>query len=189
MTAARIFMPQSLSEGRAQRQGVAATAEAAAAPNDGQCREETRMPQPTPEIPRVVAILNSNDDLVRLVREALHSEGYLTIQHHIADLRDGHTDISHFLADRNPPVIIYDLAPPFTLNWQFLGLLRKHPGMADRTLILTTDNAAALREVIGVEALQIVGQDSDLRQLVTAVNAAFKTMKPRAPEGTTKRRK
>jgi CheY-like chemotaxis protein len=116
-----------------------------------------------PELPRIVAVLNSNEDLVRLIREALHGEGYLTIGHHIADLRDGHTDISRFLHDRNPPVIIYDLAPPFMLNWQFLGLLRKHPQMKNRTIIL-------------------VGMDDDLRQLVAAVNAAFKTKTPRPPK-------
>jgi CheY-like chemotaxis protein len=135
-----------------------------------------------PELPRIVAVLNSNEDLVRLIREALHGEGYLTIGHHIADLRDGHTDISRFLHDRNPPVIIYDLAPPFMLNWQFLGLLRKHPQMKNRTIILTTDNASAVRHVIGVEALQVVGMDDDLRQLVAAVNAAFKTKTPRPPK-------
>jgi DNA-binding NarL/FixJ family response regulator len=131
--------------------------------------------------PRVVAVLNSNDDLVRLVREALHNEGYLTLTHHIADLRDGHTDISQFLVDRDPPVIIYDIAPPFTLNWQFLGLLRKHPAMTNRTVILTTNNSAALKEVIGIDALQIVGRDDDLAQLVAAVNKAFKSPKMPPP--------
>ena len=137
--------------------------------------------QPTP---RVVAVLNSNDDLVRLVREALHNEGYLTLAHHIADLRDGHTDISQFLVDRDPPVIIYDIAPPFTLNWQFLGLLRKHPAMSKRTVILTTNNQAALKEVIGIDALQIVGRDDDLARLVTAVNKAFNDPKMAASEPT-----
>ena len=138
------------------------------------------MPQTAP-YPRIVAILNSNDDLVALIREALHGEGYLTIAHHISDLRDGHTDIKQFLEDRNPPVIIYDLAPPFMRNWQFLGLLRKHPAMQARTVILTTNNAAALREIIGVDALQIVGQDKDLAELLKVINRAFKERERTVP--------
>jgi CheY-like chemotaxis protein len=137
------------------------------------------MPPESP--PRVVAILNSNEDLVRLVRETLHDEGYLTIAHHIRALRDGETNITQFLEDRDPPVIIYDLAPPFTLNWQFLTLLNRHPAMRHRKVILTTNNGNAVKEVLGVDALQIVGQDKDLAALVKAVNGAFTDAKPLKP--------
>ncbi len=123
--------------------------------------------------PRVVAVLNSNEDLVRLVREVLHGEGYLTIAHHIKDLRDGNTDMTRFLEDRDPPVIVFDLAPPFTINWQFFQLFKRHPTMKGRNVVLTTNNAKALKDVCGVEALQIVGQDEDLRQLLAAVKQAF----------------
>jgi hypothetical protein len=119
--------------------------------------------------PEVVAILNSNEDLVRLVRETLHDEGYLTMAHHIADLRDGNTDIGRFFEERNPRVVIYDLAPPFTLDWQFLQLLKEHSALMGRRVILTTTNAVALKEVCGVEALQIVGTDEDLRRLLSEV--------------------
>ena len=124
--------------------------------------------------PQVVAVLNSNEDLVRLIREVLHGEGYLTIAHHIKDLRDGHTDMTRFLEDRDPPVILFDLAPPFTINWQFFQVFREHPSVKGRTVILTTNNAAALKKVCGVDALQIVGQDDDLRQLLAAIARAFK---------------
>lgn len=124
--------------------------------------------------PRVVAILNSNDDLVRLIRETLHDEGYLTVAHHIADLRDGNTDIGRFLDERNPRVIVYDIAPPFVLNWQFLKILEAHPASRGRTFLLTTNNADALQQVCDVEALQIVGTDEDLRALVQAVNHEFR---------------
>jgi CheY-like chemotaxis protein len=131
--------------------------------------------------PRLVAILNSNDDLVRLIRETLHDEGYLTMQHHIADLRDGNTDITRLFEDRDPPVIIYDIAPPFTLNWQFLQILSAHRTVKGRHMILTTNNAAALKEFCGVDALQVVGGNSDLAQLVQAVNRAFRQVKDGPP--------
>jgi DNA-binding response OmpR family regulator len=125
--------------------------------------------------PKLVAMLNSNDDLVRLIRETLHDEGYLTIQAHITDLRDGNIDITRFLEDRDPPVIIYDLAAPFTLNWQFFQIFSAHRAMRNRRVILTTNNAAALKDICGVEALQVVGADEDLAELVARVNAQFKT--------------
>jgi len=123
--------------------------------------------------PRVVAVLNSNEDLVRLIREVLHGEGYLTIAHHIKDLRDGDTDMTRFLEDRDPSVIVFDLAPPFTINWQFFQVFKRHPTMKGRRVILTTNNAAALKQVCGVDALQIVGQDKDLRELLAGIARAF----------------
>ena len=124
--------------------------------------------------PRVVAVLNHNDDLVRLIREALHDEGYLTLHHHISDLRDGNTDIARFFEDRNPRVVIYDVAPPFMLNWQFFQVLSTHSAMVGRKVILTTNNAAACKECCGIDALQIVGSDADLGALVQRVNTIFR---------------
>jgi DNA-binding NarL/FixJ family response regulator len=124
--------------------------------------------------PRFVAILNSNDDLVALIRETLHDEGYLTMHHHIADLRDGKTDITRLFEDRNPRVIIYDIAAPFVRNWQFYQVMSAHKSMIGRKVILTTNNAAALKATCDVDALQVVGNDDDLRQLVDAVNREFR---------------
>jgi CheY-like chemotaxis protein len=129
--------------------------------------------------PRLVAVLNSNDDLVRLIQETLQDEGYLTMKHHIADLRDGNTDITRFFDDRDPPVIVYDLAAPFRPNWQFLQILRAHPSLKGRHVILTTNNAVALKEACGVDALQVVGSNKDLAALVDRVNAAFRAMPER----------
>lgn len=131
--------------------------------------------------PRLVAVLNSNDDLVRLIQETLHDEGYLTMAHHIADLRDGKTDITRLFEDRNPPVIIYDLAAPFTLNWQFFQILSAHPAMKGRRVILTTNNAAALKEMCDVDAMQVVGGNRDLAALVDAVNQEFRARREGVP--------
>jgi hypothetical protein len=131
--------------------------------------------------PRLVAVLNSNDDLVRLIQETLHDEGYLTMQNHIKDLRDGRVDITRFFEDRDPPVIIYDLAAPFTLNWQFYQILSEHRSMKGRRVILTTNNSVALKEACDVDALQVVGSDSDLGALIDAVNREFKRLKTGPP--------
>jgi hypothetical protein len=131
-----------------------------------------RMARRTPT-PKFVAVLNSNDDLVRLIRETLHDDGYLTMHHHIADLRDGRTDITRLFEDRNPQVIIYDIAAPFMLNWQFYQVLAAHKSMRGRKVILTTNNAVALKKTCGVDALQVVGSDNDLRELLRIVNRAF----------------
>jgi hypothetical protein len=131
--------------------------------------------------PRLVAILNSNDDLVRLIQETLHDEGYLTMTHHIKDLRDGNVDITRFFEDRDPPVIIYDVAAPFTLNWQFFQILGAHKAMKGRRVILTTNNAAALKEMCGIDALQVVGGNKDLAELVDVVNREFRRIKDGPP--------
>jgi hypothetical protein len=129
------------------------------------------------ESPQLVAILNSNDDLLRLIRETLHDEGYLTMQQHIAALRDGQVDITRLFEDRDPQVVIYDLAPPFTLNWQFLQILTSHKAMKGRRVILTTNNAVALKQMCNVDALQVVGSNDDLAALVEAVNREFRLAK------------
>jgi hypothetical protein len=124
--------------------------------------------------PPFVAILNSNDDLVALIRETLHDDGYLTMHHHISDLRDGKTDITRLFEDRDPRVIIYDIAAPFLRNWQFYQVLSAHKSMKGRRVILTTNNAAALKKTCGVDALQVVGNDDDLRELLDAVKREFR---------------
>ena len=73
-------------------------------------------------------------------------------------------------------MIIYDLAPPFTLNWQFFQVLSAHPSMKGRRVILTTNNAAALKEMCNVDALQVVGGNADLAALVEAVNNEFRRL-------------
>ena len=103
------------------------------------------------------------------------------MKHHIKDLRDGNTDISRFFEDRDPPVIIYDLAAPFTLNWQFFQILSRHRALKGRRVILTTNNAAALKEMCGVDAMQVVGSNKDLGQLLDAVNREFRQFKGGPP--------
>ena len=124
--------------------------------------------------PALVAVINSNDDLVNLLRETLEDEGLNVVTTHIHDIKAGREDLPRFLKKHDPDVIVYDLAPPYAENWRFLGLLRGAFG--ERGLVLTTVNRKALRRSVGrVEAHEIEGRRSDLARVVRSVLDALKT--------------
>jgi CheY-like chemotaxis protein len=122
----------------------------------------------------VVAVINSNDDLVNLLRETLEDEGLNVVTTHIHDIKAGREDLPRFLKKHDPNVIVYDLAPPYADNWRFLGLLRGAFG--DRGLVLTTVNRKALTRAVGrVEAHEIEGRRTDLSRVVRSVLDALTT--------------
>jgi CheY-like chemotaxis protein len=125
--------------------------------------------------PRVVAVINSNEDLVRIVREALEDDGYTVATAHIAHIKQGQEDLLLFLDQHEPDVVVWDLAPPYSENWTFLQTLRAIPQFARRALVLTTVNSAALKaEVPDVQAQELRGRRDDLGPLLSAVGAVFK---------------
>ena len=125
---------------------------------------------------RVVAVINSNDDLVGLLREALEDEGLVVVTAHIHEIKSGREDLPRFLKKHDPDVIVYDLAPPYCENWRFLGLLRGPFG--DRGLVLTTVNRKALARTVGrVDVHEIEGRRSDLSRVVREVLDEIKTRK------------
>ena len=66
--------------------------------------------------PPVVAILNSNDDTVEMLRAMLEMEGIVAVSAHVSDLRRGQFDFAGFLEEHNPKVIVYDVVPPYDLQ-------------------------------------------------------------------------
>ena len=124
----------------------------------------------------MIAVINSNDDLVGLLREALEDEGMAVVTNHIHDIKSGREDLPRFLKKHDPDVIVYDLAPPYCDNWRFLGLLREPFG--DRGLVLTTVNRKALAQAVGrVDVHEIEGRRTDLSRVVRRVLDEIKTRK------------
>ena len=129
-----------------------------------------------PQHPPCAAIINSNDDLIAILRESLEDEGFTVVSTHIRDIKDGREDLPRFLKQHDPDVIVYDLAPPYCENWRFLGLLRDTFGT--RGLVLTTVNRKALEKNVGrVNAYELEGRRSDLSRVVRAVLDEVKTRK------------
>src|SRR5262245_49857154 len=119
---------------------------------------------------RVVAVLNSNQDVLRLIRSTLEDEGYEVVTEHIVHFRDGDANVVEFTTRHQPSLILYDLAPPYQENWDFLELLRRIPEVAAIPMVLTTVNKLALEKTVGqTDAFEILGTRDNLAPVVDAI--------------------
>jgi DNA-binding NtrC family response regulator len=136
--------------------------------------------------PPVVAIFNSNDDLVELLRHVLEHAGFVTVTGHIDDVRRGDLDLVNFVEQHAPNVIVYDLVPPYDRSWNYLYVLRDSKPLRGRPFVLTSVNAARAKEVVGQSEMvyEVVGKPLDLDQVVTAVKEASKVRPTRDQERT-----
>lgn len=123
-------------------------------------------PEPAP----MVAILNSSDDIVMLLRQLLDQEGYRTATAHVPHIKRGQEDLLAFLEQHDPLVIIYDIAPPYEENWNFFRLVQNTEAVKGRRFVLTTTNKRALEEQAGAtDAIEILGKPYDLEEVLRAV--------------------
>jgi CheY-like chemotaxis protein len=122
----------------------------------------------------VVVIVNTNPDIVWMLRIQLQRLGYIVVTVHIEDIKSGATDVEDFLAAHDPKVVVYDVAPPYDDNWRFLDHLRLATGFKGRRFVLTTVNVARLSEVVGFDetVYEIAGQADDIETIVRAVKEA-----------------
>jgi CheY-like chemotaxis protein len=124
----------------------------------------------------VVAVLNSNQDVLRLIHDVLQDEGYAVVTDHIHTFKDGDANLVDFLSKHRPSLLLYDLAPPYQENWNFLHLLRRIPDVSSIPMVLTTVNKAALEKVVGkTEAFEILGTHDDLAPVVEAINRTLRS--------------
>ena len=124
--------------------------------------------------PTVVAVINTNPDLVRLLRMNIERAGFVVFVIHIEDIKLGSADVDSLLRQHDPRVVVYDVAPPYDMNWRFLDHLRTSTGFTGRHFVLTSVNAERLQEIVGAEesVYEVVGLDEDIGQVVRAVKEA-----------------
>jgi hypothetical protein len=120
-----------------------------------------------------VAVINSNDDTVEMLRIMLESAGLLTVSAHVSDIRRGVFDFGGFMEEHDPQVVIFDLVPPYDRCWLMLKHLRATPAGASRRWVLTSTNPPRVREVAGADEpiLEIIGKPYDLQAIVEAVKS------------------
>ena len=128
-----------------------------------------------------LAIINSSDDTVEMLRTCLQQEGFTSVvTTHITDIKRGRTDFIEFLATHDPYVIVYDVSIPYEENWNFLRLLMSSDDMEGRRVVITTTNKKVLESFVGeTDAIEIHGKPYDLRAIVESVQAAALAVAPR----------
>jgi CheY-like chemotaxis protein len=125
----------------------------------------------------VVAIINTNDDLVRLLRDELIRHQFNVVTAHIREIKAGQQDFTAFLSAHNPEVVVYDIAVPYEDNWTFFQTLRKLPTAQNRRWIVTTVNKRVLDQRVGrTDAIEIQGGHAD--DLDPVLEAVQKLAKP-----------
>jgi DNA-binding NarL/FixJ family response regulator len=127
---------------------------------------------------KVIAVLNSNEDTVEMLRNCLQAHGFSSVvTGHVNDFKTGATDFTGFVAQHDPKVIVYDISIPYDKNWTFLRLLLDTESMQGRRVVLTTTNKSRLEELVGpTDTIEIVGKPYDLQRIVAAVDAALGTL-------------
>jgi DNA-binding response OmpR family regulator len=117
-----------------------------------------------------VAVVNSSDDTVEMLRVALQHAGFESVTAHVDDVKRGVLDFSRFLTEHDPRVVIYDVSPPYEQNWTFLQMLRTTDAMRGRLVVLTTTHKGHLDELVGpTDAVEIVGKPYDVNQVIERV--------------------
>jgi CheY-like chemotaxis protein len=127
----------------------------------------------------VVAVVNTNPDVVELLKARIERAGLVVLVLHIAEIRAG-LDVSTVLAQHDPRVVVYDVVAPYERNWRFLQHLRE-TSFRDRMFVLTSPNAAALERVAGKDEkiYEVLEDTADIDAIVQAVREAARARETR----------
>ena len=122
----------------------------------------------------VAAVVNTNPDLVEMLKAKIEAAGFVVLVIHIEDIRAG-LDIGSVLEQHDPEVIVYDVVIPYDRNWRFLQHLRETT-FKNRRFVLTTPNAKGLAALVGRDdrVYEILDHESDIAAIVQAVREAAK---------------
>jgi DNA-binding response OmpR family regulator len=60
----------------------------------------------------VVAVINTNPDLVELLKARIESAGFIVLIIHLADIRAG-ADIGAVMTQHRPEVVVFDVVLPY----------------------------------------------------------------------------
>jgi hypothetical protein len=120
----------------------------------------------------VAAIVNTNPDLVELLKARIEAAGFVVLVMHVADLRGG-LDVGAVMAQHDPQVVVYDVVAPYERNWRFLQHLRETT-FKDRRFVLTSPNARGLERLVGRDdrVYEILNDSGDIDAIVQAVREA-----------------
>jgi CheY-like chemotaxis protein len=119
----------------------------------------------------LAAIFNTSPDTVEMLRTALSMAGIVSVGAYTHQLRDGAVDLTTFMEQHNPDVVVYDIAPPYDLNYQLFLHFRSTPALRSCPVVMTTTNARYVQQLVGPDhrVYEVLGKPFDLDAIVQAV--------------------
>jgi DNA-binding NarL/FixJ family response regulator len=128
----------------------------------------------------MVALLNSSEDVIARLQEALDEGGFRTVAAHVADVQMGVLDLIAWMSETPADVILVDLPRPDGRALNFLRLLQHVDVLQRCGWILTTTHKDALETMLTaadghpvvVGQPDIAGQVADAARRVMASCAA-----------------
>jgi DNA-binding response OmpR family regulator len=131
------------------------------------------VPRPPDYLP-VVAVINTNDDIVEMLRMAFEQAGMVVVSAHVDDIRRGDMSLRDFVLEHSPSVVVYDITPPYERSYRFLQHVRESEGLKNARFVLTSTNPQRVHELTGTaeEVFEILGKPYDLEVITRAVKEA-----------------
>jgi DNA-binding response OmpR family regulator len=122
--------------------------------------------------PPVVAVFNSSDDTVELIRAWFERVGIVVVSAHLDEIKRGSFDLSSFVEQHKPAAMLIDIAPPYDRSWLFVQHLINNSPLSGVPAIFTTTNERHVREAAGpADVIELVGKPYDLDLLLERVGA------------------
>jgi len=128
----------------------------------------------------VVAIVHQDQSVSAVLCALLEDEGYRCLPTLLPTPRHDDAELADLLDQQGATVVIYDVAPPYDVNWARLQRLRaRNGGQAPTFVVVTTDRSLleALRPA--ADGVAVLAEPFALDELVAAVQRAAEELRQR----------
>ena len=108
---------------------------------------------------------------------ALENAGFRTVAAKVYEMKRGIADFGEFISQYKPDVILYDIAPPYRENWDFLQrVVLTDEAAKDCRFVITTTNKKLVREVAGtdIDVYEVSEKPYEIYALIEAVRRQLK---------------
>ncbi len=125
--------------------------------------------------PPRIAIINNDSSVLETVTMLLEDEGYIVVPALVDTLLAEGGRFTQFLEDYAPQVVLWDISPPYEVNWQRFQQIKHLPQMQNCPCILTTTDARRLEDLTcrAAGVAGILGKPFDLERMLNAIQKAL----------------